>query len=78
MKQAFVLNPAMTSIEIKDEMDSCINKIKAILTCTMFSTTFLKQDMALDNNTLYHALCIADDYMKNLELLISYSYARDC
>lgn len=57
------------SIETKDEIDICIKKIKAILTCTMFSTIFLKDEMALDNDTLYSVFCIADDYMKNLELL---------
>ncbi|HVV69546.1 MAG TPA: hypothetical protein VHE99_11055 [Gammaproteobacteria bacterium] len=58
------------SLETKDEIDICIKKIKAILTCTIFSTIFLKDGMAFDNDTLYSAFCIADDYIKNLELLI--------
>lgn len=57
-------------INLKDAIHGKIQKSKAILTSVMFATEFIRNDMALDTHTVYHALWAVDDYLENIETLL--------
>lgn len=67
MQDIFSLNPNVSAIDLKDAIHCRINKTKAILTCVMFSSEFVRSDMSIDNHTIYHALWAADEYLDELE-----------
>ncbi len=69
MESFSVSNPSFSSINIKDDIFSKMQQSKAILTCIMFTTAFIRDDMQLDNATLYNALCAVDHYLQELGLL---------
>ena len=69
MQEIFTLNPSIAAIDLKDAIYCRINKTKAILTCVMFAAEFLRDDMEVDNHTLYNALWIADDCLNELGVL---------
>lgn len=51
------------SPNLRDSIYSKIQKSKAILTAVMFATEFIRNEMSLDNQTIYHALWAVDDYL---------------
>jgi hypothetical protein len=57
-------------LNLKDTTYHNLQKSKAILTCVMFATEFIRDDMALDNQTIYHALWAVDDYLENIETML--------
>jgi hypothetical protein len=57
------------SPSIKDQTYEKINKAKSVLTCVMFATEFVRDEMVVDNNTIYHALWAVDEYLDELEKL---------
>ena len=69
METSPLSNPKHTIINLEDQTHEKIAKAKSILTCVMFSTGFVRNEMELDNNTLYHALCAIDEYLDELNLL---------
>lgn len=69
MKNFFTVKPETTKVDLKDAIYSHLNKSKAILTTTMFAIEFIRDDMTLDNHTLYNALWAVDDYLEELDLL---------
>ena len=71
MQTPFIINPAATSLDIQDAIHSTLNKVKAVLTCLMFSTEFTRDDIELDDSTLYHALWVADDLVDNVQSLLA-------
>lgn len=56
-----------SSADLNDSIYSKIQKSKAILTAVMFATEFIREEMALDNQTIYHALWVVDDYLTDVE-----------
>lgn len=71
MKQLFTINSDATVANLKDAIHGTLKKTKAILTCIMFSTEFIRDGLELDEHTLYHALWAADDYLDDLQLLLN-------
>jgi hypothetical protein len=69
MENFSVSNPSFSSINIKDAIFSKMQQSKAILTCVMFATEFIRDDMQLGNATLYNALWAVDHYLEELGLL---------
>jgi hypothetical protein len=63
-------NTSLSSIDIKDAIFSKMQQSKAIITCVMFATEFIRDDMRLGNATLYHALWAVDHYLEELGLLL--------
>lgn len=55
----------------KDQMNEKIIKAKSILTCIMFAIEYVRDDIKLNNYTLYNALWVADDYLEELEMLLN-------
>ena len=70
MRDFFLLKPDMPAVDLKDAIHSHLNKTKAILTCAMFATEFIRDDVKLDDHTLYHVLWAADDYLEDIETLL--------
>ncbi len=70
MEQFSHSNPSTSYIDICDTIYSKIQKSKAILTSVMFATEFIRDDVALDNSTIYHALWAVDDYLEDIEMLL--------
>ena len=68
MENLFLLNPNSTGLDLKDALYTKIQKSKAVMTCIMFAAQFVRGEMELDNNTLYHALWAVDD-LEELGLL---------
>ncbi len=62
-------NPKHVIIHLEDQTREKITKAKSILTCVMFSTQFVRNEMELDSNTIYHALWAIDEYLDELDLL---------
>jgi hypothetical protein len=58
-----------SNISVKDAIFSKMQQSKAILTCVMFAIEFVRDDMILDNSTIYNALWAVDSYLENIELL---------
>jgi len=58
------------SLDLEDAIHNKIQKSKAILTSVMFASEFIRNDMPLDNNTVYHALWAVDDYLAEIETLV--------
>jgi hypothetical protein len=58
-----------SNIPIKDAIFSKMQQSKAILTCIMFAIEFVRDDMAIDNSTIYNALWAVDDCLENIGLL---------
>ncbi len=56
-------------INVQDLIYAKVQKSQAVLTCIMFAAQFVRGEMELDNNTLYHALWAVDDYLEELGLL---------
>ena len=69
MENLFILNPNSSCLDLKDALYVKIQKSKAVLTCIMFAVQFIRGEVELDNNTLYHALWAVDDYLEELGLL---------
>ena len=69
MQDLFTLRADAAKIDLTDAIHSRFNKTKAILTSIMFSLEFIRDDMKLDNSTIYHALWAADGYLEELEVL---------
>lgn len=57
--------------DLKDQIYEKIAKAKSVLTCVMFATEFIRDDMVLDKRTLYHALWATDGYLEELEMLFN-------
>lgn len=53
-------------IILKDQIYEKINKAKSVLTCAMFATEFVRDEVEIDNHTLYHALWVVDEYLDEL------------
>ena len=49
MENPFNCNSSLSSIAIKDAIFSKMQQSKAILTCVMFATEFVRDDMRLGN-----------------------------
>ena len=69
METSQLSNPKHVLIKLEDQTHEKIAKAKSILTCVMFSTGFVRNEMELDSNTLYHALWAIDEYLDELNLL---------
>lgn len=69
MQSIFTLNPNATRLELHDEIYSRFQKTKAVLTCIMFAIQFVRDEVELDNGTLYNALWAVDDQLFDLERL---------
>lgn len=69
MENLFVSAHDHTSMAIRDAIYSKIQQSKAILTCIMYSTKFVRSDIELDQTTLYHALWAVEDYLEELDSL---------
>lgn len=66
MKHLLTFQPDITAPDLKEAIYDTLDKIKAILTCIIFSTGFVKEEVELDNKILFDALCIANDYINKL------------
>ncbi len=64
-------HPPISCIDVSDAIYSKIQKSKAILTSVMFATEFIRRDMTMDNHTIYHAWWAVDDYLEDIEMLLS-------
>jgi hypothetical protein len=69
MHDPFIFNSDVSVIDLKDAIHSRISKAKAILTCVMFASEFVRDDMTMDDHAVYHALWAADDYLEELDML---------
>jgi len=69
MEQFSIKSAAFSHLEIKDAIYTKIQKSKAVITSVMFATEFIHNDMKLDNNAIYHASWVVDDYLEELDLL---------
>lgn len=69
MEKPFILNPALTSLNIKDAIDERLGKLKGILNCLMFAMEFVQDDNELDNETAYHALWAVDGFLEEITCL---------
>lgn len=58
--------PTVEFSDFKEQIYEKITKAKAVLTCAMFGMEFLRDDMQLDNQTLYYALWVVDDYLDEI------------
>jgi hypothetical protein len=67
MQPIFIINPEASLTDIKDTINSTLNKLKAILNCIMLS----KQINHIEESTTYHALWAADDLVDNINLLLT-------
>ena len=66
MKHLFPLRSDATATDLKEAMHDVLAKAKAILTCIIFSTEFVREEVALEGQTLFSALCVADDCLDEL------------
>ncbi|MFT3742168.1 MAG: hypothetical protein QM752_05795 [Gammaproteobacteria bacterium] len=65
------LPASSTQIDLSDTILSHIQKSKTILTSVMFATEFLRDDMVVNQHTIYHALWAVDDYLEGIEALLN-------
>lgn len=66
MEKTFVLNPALSLLNIKDAIDERLSKIKGILNCLMFANI---QEEELDVDSTYHALWAMDGFLEEISCL---------
>ena len=69
MENLFASSHDHPGINIRDAIHINIQQSKAILTCIMFATEFVRPEITLDASTLYHALWSVDDHLEKLALL---------
>ncbi len=64
-----ISNPAIDLIDLKDKIYEKITKAKAVISCIMFAVEFVRDEVEIDNHTLYHALWVVDEYLDDLKRL---------
>lgn len=69
MEQQSIHTPSPDIFTIKDQIHEKITKAKSVLTCIMFATEFVHNEVEIDNHTIYHALWSVDDYLEELDIL---------
>ena len=73
MDNIFILNPAVSSFDIKDAIDERLNKVQAIISCFMANNT---SDMELPRNKIFNTIWAIDDYLDKISYLNNYLNSR--
>lgn len=76
MKNTFIVNPNITSLDLENAIHSTFKKSKAILNCTLFAMNFAREEMELDQETLYYVLSAVDGCLDEMATLFLFSEAR--
>lgn len=69
MKSLFIVKPDASRSELEDAIQNTFQKAKTILTCAMFAMNFAREEIELDQGTLYHILSAVDDYLDEMAQL---------
>jgi hypothetical protein len=69
MQHAFILNPHASPLDLKDAIHEVCTKSKAILTCMLFAMNFAREEMELDQGTIYHLVSTMHGYVDEMAQL---------